>query len=250
MKIRHITPDGATEHGVDDLPGLLTRTDGFVWVDIAECDSAAVKVLSGVFKFHRMAVQDCAERNRVPKMHAYADCVFLVLHGPQRGERGHVHFLELDQFIGLNFLVTVHGPLNPAVLSRIETGRLRPAGPAELSHAIVAALTRHQEEYLEHVTAEVWRLEQRVTGGEVEDPEEFLNELFRARHGLLTVRTMSALSSTIYQRVVALPGIADGDQALFADTADRFVRRRTRRSRRSPGPRSSSRRAWSPRCTA
>jgi hypothetical protein len=36
-----------------------------------------------------------------------------------------VHYLELDQFIGPNYLVTVHGPLNPAVdpeLALRETG--------------------------------------------------------------------------------------------------------------------------------
>ena len=103
--------------------------------------------------------------------------------------------------------MTVHGPINPAVdpevalretaavLTRIEAGRLRPATPFELSYAIVSALTRHQEDYVETVTSDVWQLEQRVTGGDVDDPEEFLNELFRARHGLLAVRTMGALSA-------------------------------------------------------
>ena len=26
-----------------------------------------------------------------------------------------MHYVELDQFVGPNYLVTVHGPLNPAV---------------------------------------------------------------------------------------------------------------------------------------
>jgi hypothetical protein len=37
----------------------------------------------------------------------------LAVLGP--GKHGHVHYVELDQFIGRNYLVTVHGPLNPAV---------------------------------------------------------------------------------------------------------------------------------------
>ena len=49
-----------------------------------------------------------------------------------------MHYLELDQFIGEHFLVTVHGPLSPlvpldkamqetrAVIQRLEAGRLRP----------------------------------------------------------------------------------------------------------------------------
>jgi Mg2+ and Co2+ transporter CorA len=114
-----------------------------------------------------MAVQDCVERNRVPKMHAYPDHVLVVLHTPERGERGHVHYVELDQIIGRNYVVTVHGPINPAVkpevalretnavLRRIETGRLRPSTPLELSYAIASALTRDQEDYVETVTTDV-----------------------------------------------------------------------------------------------
>ncbi len=41
----------------------------------------------------------------------------------------------------------------------------------------------------------MWQLEQRVTGGHMGNPEEFLEELFQARHGLLAVRTMGARSA-------------------------------------------------------
>ncbi|MGH3387518.1 MAG: hypothetical protein ACRDOO_01405 [Actinomadura sp.] len=71
------------------------------------------------------------------------------------------------------------------MLERIQAGRLRPTTPSALSYAIVSAMTRRQEEYVETITADVWRLEQRVTGGRVGDPEEFLNEPFHARHGWL-----------------------------------------------------------------
>src|SRR5262245_18580614 len=154
-------------------------------------------VLSEVFRLHPLAVQDLAERNRVPKMHAYADHVLVVLHAPERGMRGHVHYVELDQVVGRNYLLTVHGPVNPdvdpavalretgAVLARIEGGRLRPMTPFELSHAIVTALTRNEEAYVEEATRDVWRLEQRVTGGDVGGSVDFLTELFQTGHGLL-----------------------------------------------------------------
>jgi len=231
-----ITEAGLETHPAADLAALLTRTDGFLWVDLPAGDAGTAHILTDVFGFHALAVKDSLERNRVPKMHAYSDCVFVVLHAPEPGERGHVHYLELDQFIGHNYLVTIHGPNNAAVgqaaahretqavLDRLANGRLRPRTPFALSHAIVAALTRTQEDYVEHVTADVWRLEQQVTGGEVDDPETFLNELFRARHGLLAVRTMAALSGAIYARTTALTGLPDDDKTLVTDTADQFVR--------------------------
>jgi magnesium/cobalt transport protein CorA len=221
------------------LAGLLGHADGLVWVDIPGCDDDATRVLTEVFCFHPLAVRDCVERNRVPKLHAYADHVFVVLHSPEPGPRGHVHYVELDQFVGRRYLVTVHGPINPAVdpnvavretravLARIQAGRLRPANGFELSYAIVSALTRHHEDYVEAVTKDVWRLEQEVTGGELGDPEEFVDELFQARHGLLTVRTMAALSAAIYGRMATLSRVSPDAHKLVADMADQFERVRS-----------------------
>jgi Mg2+ and Co2+ transporter CorA len=229
-----ITDGGIEAHPFENLPCLLAWTNAVIWVDIPSCDGDAVRVLADVFGFHALAVRDCVERNRVPKVHAYADHLFIVLHTPEHGQRGHVHYIELDQFIGANYLVTVHGPVNAAVhgdvalretrsvLARINAGRLHPATPFDLSHAIVSALARSQEAYVKTVTTDVWRLEQRVTGGSVGDPEALLNELFRARHGLLAVRTMGALGSETYGRITKLRHIPVDAQQSVGDIADQF----------------------------
>ena len=71
------------------------------------------------------------------------------------------------------------------MLERIQAGRLRSVTASQLSHTIVTVLTREQEDFVETLTKDVWQLEQRLTGGNVGDPEQYLDELFRARHGLL-----------------------------------------------------------------
>ena len=235
MDVRLVTDAGVEHHPVEALDDLLRRDDGFVWVDVPTCDEAAMRVLSDVFKLHPRAVRDCLERNRVPKMHAYAEHVFIVLHTPEQGQGGHVHYIELDQFAGPRYLVTVHGPVNPAVdpavalketqavLERLESRRLRPSSALELSHAIVSALARRQEEFVEVLTGDVWSLEQRVTGGHLGNPEQFLEELFRVRHGLLVVRTMGALSREVYGRMAAVTrAISPEAQPLVQDIADQF----------------------------
>lgn len=239
MDVRVITDGEVEERELDELPKLLKGEDGFVWVDIPAGDEDAVHVLSGVFRFHPMAVKDAVERNRLPKMHAYHDHVFVVLHAPEVGKHGHVHYVELDQFVGVRYLVTVHGPMNPAVhpdvalretyavLERIQAGRLRPVTPSQLSHAIVTVLTREQEDFIELLTKDVWQLEQRLTGGNVGDPEVYLNELFLARHGLLAVRTMGAQSGAIYHSMTTLTGISNEGRQLVADNAQQFDRVRS-----------------------
>jgi len=204
MDVLVVCDAGVERHDVVELPRLLDRQDAVVWVDIPACDEVAVEMLSAVFGFHRIAVHDCVERNHVSKVHIYPDHVFTVLHAPQPGQRGHVHYVELDQFIGRNYLVTVHGPLNPAVdpqvafldtgavRRRIEEKNLHISSPVELSHWIVSALIRRESDLVANLARESGELEQRVMLGEdLEDPEEFLEELFRAWYRLLAVRTIA-----------------------------------------------------------
>jgi Mg2+ and Co2+ transporter CorA len=114
-----------------------------------------------------------------------------------------------------------------AVLKRLESGRLRPGSSYELSFAIVTAMTGRLREYVASLTKDVWRLEQTVTSGHVGNPEHFLEELFGARHGLLTVRTMATLSAEVYGRMATLSAYGPDGQSLLADTVDQFNRIRT-----------------------
>ena len=86
-----------------------------------------------------------------------------------------MHNIELDQFVGPNNLVTVHGPLNPVVnpdvalidtrqvLRRIERDELHPHSPLELTYSIGSALVRREIDLVAALARESGRLEQRVT---------------------------------------------------------------------------------------
>jgi Mg2+ and Co2+ transporter CorA len=237
VEVRFLTEEGVERHKPEDLPALRKRAAGLLWVDIPECDEAAAKMLAEVFGFHPLAIRDCVKRNYVPKVRAYQDHVFVVLHVPERGAGGHVHYVELDQFIGPGFLVTVHGPVNPkvtrevalrettAVLRRVESGRFRPASSFELSYAVVSAVAQRQEAFVATVSQEVWPLEQRVTAGHLGDPVEFLEELFRTRHALLAVSNMANLGAQIYGRMAVLARfLPAGAEPLVSDIIDQLER--------------------------
>jgi magnesium transporter len=237
MDVHLISDAGVERRTVDDLPDLLERRQGLLWVDLPRVDAEAARVLAEVFRFHPLAIQDCENRNHVPKVHVYPDHLFVALHSPELGTGGRVHHLELDQFVGPGYLVTVHGPLDPevipelafretnAVLKRIRAGRMHPTASFELSHAVVSAMTRHQEGFVGILALEVGLLEQRVMTDSDDDPEEFLEELFRARHGLIAVRTMAALSGEIDGRMATLTRFVPADaQPMVVDIADQLER--------------------------
>jgi magnesium transporter len=241
VDIRFVASDGVEEHDVSELSDLLPRTDGFVWIDVPQWSSEAEEALTGKsIGLHPMAVEACKRRNHVPNIHGYADHVFVVLHSPHAGKRGHVHLLELDQVIGSRFLVTVHGPINPAVsletateecddvLRRIALGRFHPRSPAELSYAIVSAMARRQRGTVAQIAEQIPDLENRVMQGNFRQPEDLLEEMFLFRHELITVRTMAAQSYEIYARMGALDRVVPADDIPHAlDLANQFERVRS-----------------------
>jgi magnesium transporter len=240
LRVLSLTGDKVETHDVSAVGGLLERDDTLVWIDVPECSDEVVHLLTDVLHCHPRAVRDCMQRNRVPRVRIYPHQQLLIVHGPERGPSGHVHYIELDQIIGDRYLVSVHGPINPAVDAsvalreteavrrRIESGRFRPHSPFELSFAISSTLAQGLESFIEEITRDVWQLEQRVTSGHMGNPEEFLEELFQARHGLLAVRTMGALGAEVYGRIEAMGSrIAARDLPLVTDMVDQLTRIRS-----------------------
>jgi magnesium transporter len=214
---------------------LRKRTDGFLWLDIPEWSEEAEAILTDGFHFHPMAITEAKSRSHVPRVHVYPDHVFIVVHAPEIGAAGHVHYLELDQFIGDDFLVTVHGPISPkvsleaalreteAVAARLESGRLRPTSPFGLTYAIVSSIARREADMVAEIAREVGLLEQRVMAEADEDPHEFLSELFAARHALLTIKTMASQGSEIYKRAIKLTTFAPPEGLeLMQDVLDQY----------------------------
>ncbi len=233
--VRWISPAGIERHELRAVKALLERDDGFTWVDLPGCDAEGKALLEETFGFHHLAVRDCAARSHVPKVHAYPDNAFIVLNAPDLGDAGHVHLLELDQFVGLRFLVTVHGPLGEGVeldramretnlvAERVDSGRFRPRLPMELSHAVVSAMTRHMESMVSGLATRIAVLERRIMRDEIKDVESTLEEIFLVRHELLTLRTLAAQSREVYVRVGTM-GLSEAARPYVADTADHFDR--------------------------
>ena len=237
MELRWIDADGMRLSGLFELPELLARTDGFLWLDIPEWSEDAERILTDSFKFHPMAIQGSRERNHIPRVHVYPDHLFIVVHAPEIGAAGHVHYLELDQYISKRFLVTVHGPLNPVVpleaalretrevIARMEAGRLQPTSPFGLTYAIVSTIARRETALVAELARQVGLLEQRVMLSSDEEPQTFLTQLFTARHELLTIRTMASQGGEIYQRAIKITKFTGKEETdLMVDLLDQYER--------------------------
>jgi magnesium/cobalt transport protein CorA len=239
VAVRFITPAGIEEHVENELPQLLAREGGFLWVDVPGCDAEAAELLTEVFHFHPLGVRACQERVPLPKIHAYADHFFVVLHGVEPAGDGRLHSLELSMFLSLRYLVTVRGRAREdapgdlveretsAVLARLLSGRLRPRLPAELAHAIVTGLARRLEELLAGLAGQIADLERRVMQDDARKHDVVLEQMFRVRHQLLTVRTIATQSREVLARMAALTRAAAPGTAFWVeDLLDYFDRLR------------------------
>jgi len=239
VDVRWISGSGIEICEWADVPSLLDRDDGFVWVDVHSCDDQKAKALAERFGFHALAVRDILERSHLPKIHAYPDHLFVILHAPEPSDAGHIDLIQLGLFIGHRYLVTTHGPV-PAGLAadlviketaqfveRLESGRIQAATPFELSYAVVSSLANRQGAQLERLATQVAGLERRVRG-ELGDPVRVLEEMFLVRHELLSIRTMAAESGDVFARMSVLTRMIPPEAPpLIQDLIDRFERVRS-----------------------
>jgi Mg2+ and Co2+ transporter CorA len=209
-----ISDSGVEPRDVGELSELLDRDDGFVWLDLPSCDEEATRLLSDAFGFHPHAIRDCREKRRIPKIHTYSDHVFVILHDLEFEEGGWGHLVELDQFVGERYLVTVHGPLSShvgieaarrqteATLRRMHAGTFSPRTPAQLGHGVISILTLHLEGLVATIAERVAAQERSIVRQKEGDPQEVVERLFRLRHQLLLIRTAAGLSREVFGRRV------------------------------------------------
>ena len=91
-------------------PAWLKPGSGvWVWVDLSNPTPDEARILSDVFKFHDLSIEDALSEIHHPKVESYGDYLYLILHGIDFREGEHYfRTQDIDFFVGEQFLVTVH----------------------------------------------------------------------------------------------------------------------------------------------
>ena len=237
MTVRLVSNGGVMEKSVEEIPVLLKREDGFVWLDVPQWTVEIDGLLAAELNLHPVAREYCRVRNHMPMVHGYRDHVFMVLHRPVVLGQGETRLVELDLFVGDRFLVTVHKRDEASVaavegvseieetVARIGAGRIAPRTPVELTHALVSLMALRQRLLVQDVAVRVAEVEEKVLHQQMTNPEHALEEMFLVRYELLSVRTTAAHSEEVLARARKLlgPGHHD-DEAQLADLQDMFRR--------------------------
>ena len=198
-----------------------------LWVDLAAPTDEEYRLLSDLFAFHPLAVEDARSALQFPKVEPYPGYLYLVLHGIDL-TKGKTQFAtrDVDFFLGRNYLLTVHDGESRSI------GRLRELcdqherilseGPVALLHRIVDAMVDNYRPALEELEARLDKLENLAFTGH----ENIVRHIIRLKRELGTLRRVIMPQRDVMGRLARreFPAISDEMAFRFRDVYDHMAR--------------------------
>ncbi len=203
---------------VGDIPleaisDVLAVPDGsFVWVGLYEPDADLLRTLQEEFGLHPLAVEDALKAHQRPKLEAYGDAVFLVLHTAQ-ADQCRIALGETHVFLGPRYLVTVrHGASLPYATARERCEQhpdLLQAGGAGFGlYAVLDYAVDNYFPIVEQYRAELDVLERDLFDGEFN--AETVRRLYDLKRDLTRLRlSVSPLADMLGQLQRGHPSMVD-----------------------------------------
>ena len=216
---------------VDEIRERLASGVGTLWVDIDNRDPAQVSMLTDVFRFHPLAVEDSLNPNSRVKFDEYKGFVILIVRTVAFIEHTEdpydIETVNFTCFLGQNFLVTVHGQHTQPVDETIEVLRKRPelaaAGPARLMHAVVDEAVNAYFPIIDQIDDFMDGLEERVFASFDRDA---MREIFSVKRLVLSLRRHLAPERDVFSIVTNRPSalLSVETQIYYRDIYDHVLR--------------------------
>jgi magnesium transporter len=144
-----VQQDGRTRQAERLDPAWLAAGAGAsVWIDLTDPTPDDARILSEVFHFHELAVEDVMAAVHYPKAETYDGYLFLILHGIDfQASQHRLATHDYDFFLGPNYLVTVHDASSRSIPEVagicLRNGRAFADGPTAILHRIVDTMVDH-----------------------------------------------------------------------------------------------------------
>lgn len=215
-----------------DLPAMLTREDHYLWIDMEAATEEETLILSNVFHFHPLAIEDCIFDHPYPKVDEYPGYVYLVMHGMRplseyEGEELTLKTRELDVFLGPRYLLTFHSEQmrsidrTRALLEKNTDSIAR--GPAFLLHRVLDYLVDHYIPVMDDLDRRIDALEAAISNPDV---QEVVTRVFSLRQHVSEIRRLSSRQREVLARIARgeLALIDHATSLYFRDIFDHIVR--------------------------
>lgn len=206
----------------------LPQTGETLWVDLEAPTPEEGEILSRVFNFHPLAIEDCWHEPQHPKADDYGDYLFMVVHGVRydaatEGFTTH----ELNIFLGPNYLVTFHSFHSRSVEAAQQYVRrnanIMARGMDFMLHQILDRLIDNYFPKLEILEDKIEALETAV----FTDPSpELLNTMFELRHHVVHLKRVASQEREVLSAITkgAFPFVNERAQIYFKDIYDHLFK--------------------------
>ena len=214
---------------VAELPALLDDPDVVVWVMLGAPEKQTQAVLSDVFGFHPLVIEDALGFANTPKIEDYGDYLYIIFHGLKAGCEisGEVETTDLDVFLGPRFVVTHEGREVPAVAKVRQRVRADPRvlgrGASSVVHELFDDMIDRFLPLMDRLDDQVDELESAILRGA---QPRMLERIFNLKHALQRLKRIGIHQREILLRLSTtdIPWIPRAQKPFFRDVYDHFVR--------------------------
>ncbi len=215
---------------VADLPALLAETNSVIWVDMEKPTLEDDQILSDVFKFHPLTIEDCRANRHHPKVEEFPGYLYFIVHGVL-AETNAEHFetIELDGFLGQNFVITYHHDnfrsIN-MVKQRVRTSPIAcQRGASYLLHQILDQIVDFYSPVMDDFDRRITKIEDRIFNLKSAD-DKVLSEIMNIKRNLMRLRRNASKQLDIIYRMSKGEFVLIDQQMLpfYRDIHDHLVR--------------------------
>ena len=192
----YVARDGESRCTTEFDPSWLRPDSGVViWADVQNPDAPEAERLRTEFGFHPLAVEDALQAVHLPKIEPYPGFIYIVLHGIDFHAEHHAfETLDIDFFLGANFLVTVHDGRRRSVG---EVADICTRNQVALREGPVGVMHRIVDRMVDHYRPEVDELESRL--------DEIEQEVLQSKGGELTGEILAVKRDITSMRRIIFP---------------------------------------------
>jgi len=209
-----------------EILAIRKKRKAVLWLDICGQPPEETEVLfTNAFDFHPLAIEDALEERHAPKVNDWKNYLYLVLQAidPAAPDMA----IELDIFIGRNYLVTYSGRSIPALQRSWAITRDAPAilasGPAGVLHGLIGDVADDFLILSDRLVEDLDRLEDEL----FENPApRLLEEIFDLKRLRLNISRFLGPQRDVLVRIGRgdFSIIPDQERVYFRDVSDHFER--------------------------
>jgi magnesium transporter len=208
----------------------LQAPRGLLWVDfVSELPEVCEPIFHETFGFHPLAIDDALQESHVPKLDDWGEYLYLVLHAIVFNDRagGSVDTVELDVFLGKNYIITHHEHSISAV-DRVWTTCQRDErhikkGADHLLYRLADELVANYMPAVEDIDDAIERIENQIFS---RPTSATLEEIFTLKRALLRLRRIITPQREVLNKLARDDyAVIDAEsRVFFRDVYDHLVR--------------------------